>query len=96
MANPRNRGGRVSGLIQSWEDRARQNSPTRPQQIAPLPSTSAPAEPEAPAKPVEDDNDSLIQGLTPGQLRVLAIKVYDLLLDEMRLEQERMGRRSIR
>ena len=41
--------------------------------------------------PVQEDNDSLIQGLTPEEIKVLAQKVYDLLLEEMRIELERHG-----
>lgn len=89
MANPRNRGGRVSNLINTQEERARVN---RPKQR----STTGDEAPATPPKPQEEDNDVLIQGLTPGQLRVLAIKVYDLLLDEIRLEAERTGKRSSR
>lgn len=41
---------------------------------------------------VYEDTDTLIQGLTPEQIQILAQKVYDLLLDELRLEAERFGR----
>ena len=85
MANSRMRGGH-------------QQRPGQPGGISQPPAlgqqqTEAPA---PPAPPEQDDNDSLIQGLTPGQIQVLATKVYDLLLDEIRLETERMGRRNIR
>ena len=46
-------------------------------------------------EPLEDD-DNLIQGLTPAEINVLAQKVYDLFLDELRIEEERYGRRSLR
>lgn len=36
--------------------------------------------------------ESMIQGLTPDQLKLLAHKVYALLLDELRLDDERAGR----
>jgi hypothetical protein len=32
-----------------------------------------------------------VQGLTPEQLTVVAQKVYDLLLEELRIEMERHG-----
>jgi hypothetical protein len=44
----------------------------------------------------QEDSDSLIQGLTPAQIQVLAQKVYDLLLDELRIEAERHGRGRLR
>lgn len=44
----------------------------------------------------QEDSDSLIQGLTPAQIQVLAQKVYDLLLDELRIEAERRGRGGLR
>lgn len=44
----------------------------------------------------QEDSDSFIQGLTPAQIQVLAQKVYDLLLDELRIEAERHGRRGLR
>jgi hypothetical protein len=39
-----------------------------------------------------EDTDTLIQGLTPEQIQILAQKVYDMLLDELRIEAERLGR----
>jgi hypothetical protein len=47
-------------------------------------------------KRIREDDDTLIQGLTPAQVHVLAQKVYDLLLDELRLEAERYGRSHLR
>jgi hypothetical protein len=46
--------------------------------------------------PAEEDNDSSIQGLTNAEIRMLAQKVYDLLLDELRIEAERHGRGTLR
>lgn len=46
-------------------------------------------------EPLEDD-EFLIQGLTPLQIEVLAQKVYDLFLDELRIEAERYGRGRLR
>lgn len=46
-------------------------------------------------EPLEDD-EYLIQGLTPLQIEALAQKVYDLFLDELRIEAERYGRGSLR
>ena len=46
-------------------------------------------------EPVEDD-EFLIQGLTPLQIEALAQKVYDLFLDELRIEAERYGKGSLR
>lgn len=46
-------------------------------------------------EPLEDD-DFLIQGLTPAEIDALAQKVYDLFLDELRIEQERYGGRGLR
>lgn len=37
--------------------------------------------------------EAMVQGLTPDQLKLLAHKVYALLLDELRLDIERAGRR---
>jgi hypothetical protein len=39
-----------------------------------------------------EDTDTLIQGLTPEQIQILVQKVYDLMLDELRIEAERYGR----
>ena len=44
----------------------------------------------------KEDTDGFIQGLTSAEIGVLAQKVYDLLLDELRLEAERHGRPSLR
>jgi hypothetical protein len=41
--------------------------------------------------PQQQDSDGYVQGLTPEQIQVLAQKVYDLLLEELRIEQERHG-----
>ena len=49
-----------------------------------------------PAPAPQEDTDGLVQGLTPAEIRVLAQKVYDLLLDELRLEVERHGQRVLR
>jgi hypothetical protein len=49
---------------------------------------------DAQSKRDKEDIDALIQGLTPVQIDVLAQKVYDLLLDELRLEAERYGQGS--
>lgn len=38
--------------------------------------------------------EAMVQGLTPDQLNLLAHKVYALLLDEVRLDDERAGRRT--
>ena len=46
-------------------------------------------------EPLEDD-EFLIQGLTPIQIEALAQKVYDLFLDELRIEAERYGKGSLR
>jgi hypothetical protein len=43
-----------------------------------------------------EDTESEIQGLSPVQIEVLAQKVYDLLLDELRIEEERYGRGGLR
>ena len=43
-----------------------------------------------------EDTDGMIQGLTSGEIQMLAQKVYDLLLDELRLEAERHGRHGLR
>ena len=44
----------------------------------------------------QEDTDALIQGLSPAEIQVLAQKVYDLLLDELRIEGERYGQRTLR
>ena len=44
----------------------------------------------------QEDGDGFIQGLDRQQIRELAEKIYDLLLDELRLEQERHGRSGLR
>jgi hypothetical protein len=41
--------------------------------------------------PEQLDSDGYVQGLTSAQIQMLAEKVYDLLLEEMRIEQERHG-----
>jgi hypothetical protein len=41
--------------------------------------------------PEHEDVEGQVQGLTPEQLTVLAQKVYDLLLEELRIEKERHG-----
>ena len=41
--------------------------------------------------PPREDTDTMIQGLTPQQIQMLAQKVYDLMLDEVRIEVERNG-----
>ena len=41
--------------------------------------------------PRQLDTDGYVQGLTSTQIQVLAQKVYDLLLEEMRIERERHG-----
>jgi hypothetical protein len=88
MANSRMRGG-----LQQVPGKA--GGIANPPTPTPVPGQEqAPAQSQAPVE--QDDNESLIQGLTPGQMQVLAIKVYDLLLDEIRLEAERTGRRNIR
>jgi hypothetical protein len=46
--------------------------------------------------PAQDDNDLLIQGLTSAEITLLAQKIYDLMLDELRIEAERHGHRSLR
>lgn len=46
-------------------------------------------------EPLEDD-EFLIQGLTPLQIEALAQKVYDLFLDELRIEAERYGKGHLR
>ncbi len=45
---------------------------------------------------LKEDNEHIIQGLSQIQLQVLAQKVYDLLLDELRIEQERYGGGGLR
>lgn len=59
-------------------------------------TSSPPTQDDAQRKRVKEDVDALIQGLTPEQVEVLAQKVYDLLLDELRLEVERYGISSFR
>jgi hypothetical protein len=44
---------------------------------------------------VEDDEHT-VQGLSQVQIQVLAQKIYDLLLDEIRIEEERYGRTGLR
>ena len=68
----------VSERIEAWESHAATLSPSRARQRR--------------NRPRQDDDDTSIQGLTPAQVSVLAQKVYDLLLDELRLEAERHGR----
>lgn len=46
--------------------------------------------------PAQEDTEALIQGLTREQLQILAEKVYDLLLDELRIEAERHGQVGFR
>ena len=41
--------------------------------------------------PDDDGDESLVEGLTPEQISVLAQRVYDLLLEELRIERERHG-----
>jgi len=45
----------------------------------------------AQSAPEHEDIEGAVQGLTPEQLTVLAQKVYDLLLEELRIEKERHG-----
>jgi hypothetical protein len=47
---------------------------------------------EAESELEPEDDDSMLQGLTPDQIAMLAHRVYDLLLDELRIEAERYGR----
>ena len=47
--------------------------------------------PNAPAAPQQEDDDHTIQGLTAKQIEILAQKVYDLLLEETRIEKDRQG-----
>lgn len=47
--------------------------------------------PNAHASPQQEDDDHTIQGLTPDQIEILAQKVYDLLLEETRIEKDRHG-----
>ena len=44
----------------------------------------------------QEDGDGMVQGLNHQQIRELAEKIYDLLLDELRLELERHGRGGLR
>jgi len=43
-----------------------------------------------------EDNEAMIEGLSPDQLQTLAQKVFDLWRDELRLEDERFGRLNFR
>lgn len=72
----------VSERIEAWDSQAATMSPSRARHQR--------------NKPAQDDDDTSIQGLTPAQISVLAQKVYDLLLDELRIEAERHGRGGFR
>jgi hypothetical protein len=48
-------------------------------------------QPKTHSTPEHEDVEGQVQGLTPEQLTVLAQKVYDLLLEELRIEKERHG-----
>ena len=45
---------------------------------------------------LEEDHDTMVEGLNPGQLELLAQKVVDLWRDELRIEDERFGRLNFR
>jgi hypothetical protein len=45
---------------------------------------------------LEEDNDDMVQGLSPSQLQQLAQRVVDLWRAELHLEDERFGRNNFR
>jgi hypothetical protein len=47
--------------------------------------------PHANSSAGQEDSDHLIQGLTSDQIKILAQKIYDLILEETRIESERHG-----
>ena len=59
-------------------------------------SKAAVAKPDPCGNSRQEDGDGFVQGLDRQQIRELAEKIYDLLLDELRLEQERHGRGGYR
>lgn len=72
----------VSSLIKAWEARAQIESKDALRIRR--------------ARREQVDSETMIQGLTPAQITLLAQKVYDLMRDEMRIEAERHGRMDLR